>query len=182
MDNEVDQERILKGNPWIFRNSWLIVKPWDRETDPRILDFDHAPIWIQFWGLPPHCKTKAMGQHLGSLMGEVEASEIYEYPGKKMIIKVKVAINVHQPIPSGIHVGNPTDGTYWVDFRYERLPHMCFNCGFVGHADTLCRNRAPEADTLAPLGPWIRSSQYGRRKMEDKDKKFYNNPSQSPNF
>jgi hypothetical protein len=39
-----------------------------------------------------------------------------------------------------------------------------------------------EANTLAPLGPWIRSSQYGRRKMEDKDKKFYSNPSQSPNF
>jgi hypothetical protein len=36
-----------------------------------------------------------MGHHLGSLMGEVEASEIYEYPGKKMIIKVKVAINVN---------------------------------------------------------------------------------------
>jgi hypothetical protein len=115
-------------------------------------------------------------------MGEVEAFEIYEYPGKKMIIKVKVAINVHQPIPSGIHVGNPTDGSYWVDFRYERLPQMCFNCGLVGHADTACRNRAMEANTLAPLGPWIRSSQYGRRKMEDKDKKFYSNPSQSPNF
>jgi hypothetical protein len=99
-----------------------------------------------------------------------------------MIIKVKVAINVHQPIPSGIHVGNPTDGTYWVDFRYEKLPQMCFKCGLVGHADNLCRNRALEADTLAPLGPWIRSSQYGRRKMEDKDKKFYSNPSQSPNF
>jgi hypothetical protein len=123
-----------------------------------------------------------MGAHLGSLMGDVEASEIYEYPGKKIIVKIKVAINVHQPIPTGIHVGNLTDGTCWIDFRYEKLPQVCFNCGLVGHAMNLCRNEALKDDTLAPLGPWIRSTQYGRRKMADKDKKFYSNPSQSPNF
>jgi hypothetical protein len=91
MENVSDQDRILQGNPWIFRNSWLIVKPWNRETDPRTIDFDHAPVWIQLWGLPPHCKTKAMGQHLGSLLGEVEAFEIYEYPGKKMTLPQKRA-------------------------------------------------------------------------------------------
>ncbi|CAJ2651526.1 unnamed protein product [Trifolium pratense] len=182
MNNIEDQDRILHGNPWIFRNSWLIVKPWDRETDPKSLDFDHVPVWIQLWGLPPHCKTKAMGIHLGSLMGEVEASEIYEYPGKQIIVKIRVAINVHKPIISGIHVGNPTDGTCWIDYRYERLPQICFNCGLVGHEAKLCRNRTLNTDTIAPLGPWIRSTQYGRRKMEEKDRKFYSNPSHSPNF
>jgi hypothetical protein len=47
MNNIADHDRIILGNPWIFRNSWLIVKPWDRETDPITLDFDHAPIWVQ---------------------------------------------------------------------------------------------------------------------------------------
>jgi hypothetical protein len=182
MENVSDQDRILQGNPWIFRNSWLIVKPWNRETDPRTIDFDHAPVWIQLWGLPPHCKTKAMGQHLGSLLGEVEAFEIYEYPGKKMIVKIKVAINVHQPISAGIHVGNPTDGTSWVDFRFEKLPQVCFHCGLIGHSDKQCKNQAINMDTMAPLGPWIRSNQYGRRKMAEKDRQFFSNPSQSPNF
>ncbi|PNY00123.1 hypothetical protein L195_g023399 [Trifolium pratense] len=182
MNNVEDQDRILHENPWIFRNSWLIVKPWDRETDPETLDFDHVPVWIQLWGLPPHCKTKAMGHHLGSLMGEVEASEIYEYPRKQIIIKIKVAINVHKPILSGIHVGNLTDGTCWIDYRYEKLPQICFKCGLIGHEANLCRKQALNTDTLAPLGPWIRSTQYGRRKMEEKDKKFYSNPSHSPNF
>jgi hypothetical protein len=182
MDNVADQERILWGNPWIFRNSWLVVKPWDRETDPRTLDFDHVPVWIQLWGLPPHCKTKAMGMHLGSLMGDVEAAELYEYPGKKTIIKIKVAINVHKPIPTGIHVGNPIDGTCWIDFTYEKLPLVCFKCGHIGHMDKLCRNPPLNMDNLAPMGPWIRSTQYGKRKQEIKDQKFYSNPSHSPNF
>jgi hypothetical protein len=182
MSNPADQDRILHGNPWIFRNSWLVVKPWERGMDPHTLDFDHVPIWVQLWGLPPHCKTKQMGESIGALMGNVEAAEFYEYPGKKVIIKIKVAINVHNPITSGIHVGNPTDGTCWIDYRYEKLPQVCFNCGMIGHYDKLCRNQTLKLETLAPLGPWIRSTQYDKRKMEAKDKKFYSNPSHSKEF
>jgi hypothetical protein len=182
MDEPYDQNRILLGNPWIFRNAWLVVKPWDRETDFHIIDFDHVPIWIQLWGLPQHCKTKQMGESLGALMGKVETSEFYEYPGKKIIIKIKVAINIHNPIMSGIHVGNPIDGTCWIDYRYEKLPQTCFRCGMIGHIDKLCRNQALDMTTMAPLGPWLRSTQYGKRKMEEKDRKFYSNPSQAKNF
>jgi hypothetical protein len=83
-----DFERIILGNPWIFRNSWLIDQPWDRKTEPSSIDFTHAPVWIQLWGLPAHCKTKQMGNSIGSLLGNVEASEVYEYPGKRTIIKI----------------------------------------------------------------------------------------------
>jgi hypothetical protein len=182
MTDPADRDKILQGNPWIFRNSCLIVKPWDRNTDIQKIDFENVPIWVQLWGLPPHCKTKKMGESIGALMGKVEASEFYEYPGKKVIIKIKVAVNIHKPILSGIHVGNPTDGTCWVDYRYEKLPQVCFNCGLIGHMDKLCRNQALNLDTLAPIGPWIRSTQYGRRKTEDKDRHHYSNPSHGKNF
>jgi hypothetical protein len=141
MNRAIDQERILLGNPWIFRNSWLIVKAWNIQTDPTVEDFTQAPVWIQLWGLPPHCKTKKMGESIGNLLGKVEASEFYEYPGKKMIIKIKVAINVLQPIQSGILIGNHKDGTTWIDFRYERLPQVCFQCGILGHMEQLCQNQ-----------------------------------------
>jgi hypothetical protein len=61
MNNVTDQERILQGNPWIFRNSWLVVKPWDMEIDLHDLDFDNVPIWIQLWGLPPPLQNKKNG-------------------------------------------------------------------------------------------------------------------------
>jgi hypothetical protein len=115
-------------------------------------------------------------------LGQVEASEFFEYPGKRIIIKIKVAINIHNPITSGIHVGNPIDGTNWIDFRYEKLPQVCFKCGMLGHAENVCKNQALDLQTLAPLGPWIRSTQYGKRKMEDKDKKYHSNPSHSKDF
>ncbi|MCI43247.1 hypothetical protein A2U01_0064484, partial [Trifolium medium] len=63
-----------------------------------------------------------MGASIGALMGHVEASEFYEYPGKNVIIKIKVAIDIHNPITSGINVGNPIDGTSWINYIYEKLP------------------------------------------------------------
>jgi hypothetical protein len=37
-------------------------------------------------------------------------------------------------------------------------------------------------DNQVPLGPWIRSNQYGKRILEEKDKKYYSNPSRGSNF
>jgi hypothetical protein len=182
MDRIYDQERILLGNPWVFRNSWFIINAWDRQIAPSSMDFSHAPVWIQMWGLPTHCKTKDMGESLGKLLGKVESADLYEYPKKKVIIKVRVAINVSQPIQSGILIGNHRDGTHWIDYRYENLPQVCFKCGILGHEEKLCMNEAISMEGQAPLGPWIRSNQYGRRIREDKDKQFHSNPSQGKNF
>jgi hypothetical protein len=182
MDRKYNQERILLGNPWVFRNSWLILKPWDRQMDPKCIDFNHAPVWVQMLGLPAHCKTKEMGESLGSMMGTVETAELYEYPGKKMIVKVKVAINVYQPIQTGILIGNHRDGTHWIDYRYENLPQVCFNCGILGHEEKMCSNEALSMEGHARLGPWIRSNQYGRRMRAEQDRQFHSNPSQGKNY
>jgi hypothetical protein len=182
MDRKYDQERILLGSPWVFRNSWLIVKAWDRQLDPKCIDFSHAPVWVQMWGLPSHCKTKEMRESLGSIMGTVETSELYEYPRKKLIVKIKVAINVYQPIQTGILIGNHRDRTHWIDYRYENLPQVCFKCGMLGHEEKLCMNEAFYMEGHAPLGPWIRSNQYGRRMRSETDKQYHSNPSQGSNY
>jgi len=182
MDNIEDQEKILQRNPWIFRNSWLLLQPWDRITDPKSYIFDQVPIWIQLWGLPHHCKTKAMGKSIGSLLGQVSEAELYKYSGKKVIIKVKVDIHVRNPIIPGIHIGNTIYGTNWIDFRYENLPQMCFDCGLVGHPEKFFRNPKLEVEEASLLGPWIRFNIYCRRIIYPKDRKFYSNPIMAKNY
>jgi len=39
MDKEEDIHRILKGNPWIIRNCWLIVHNWNMNLDITTLNF-----------------------------------------------------------------------------------------------------------------------------------------------
>jgi hypothetical protein len=181
MDIDKDIQRALKGNPWMIRNSWFLVQSWDRQINPKNIDFHHAPAWIQIWGLPIHCKTVNMGKHIGSQLGKVEDVAIYDYPQKARIVKIKVGINIEEPIRPGMFIGNIKDGINWVDFRYENLPMFCFNCGLVGHNEDKCESPTqilPE-DGTNPRGPWLRSNFYGKRVHENRDKRFNSDPMKS---
>ncbi|PNX92807.1 hypothetical protein L195_g015949, partial [Trifolium pratense] len=85
-------------------------------------------------------------------------------------------------IQTGILIGNHRDGTTWIDFRYENLPQVCFKCGILGHSDKICQNEVMNMMESAPIGPWIRSNQYGRRVREEKDRQYHSNPSLSKTF
>jgi hypothetical protein len=181
MDSESDLQRAVKGNPWTIRNCWFVVHQWDRKISPNNMDFKHVQVWIQLWNLPIHCKTVNMGKHLGTQLGKVEDTGLYDYPQKARIVKIKVSLNVEEPIRPGLFIGNTTDGITWVDFRYENLPMFCFGCGLVGHSEDKCNNNTtplPEG-AVNPRGPWLRSNIYGKRVIEKRDKRFNSNPLQS---
>jgi hypothetical protein len=110
MDSDTDLQRAVKGNPWIIRNSWFLVHHWDRKINPNNMDFKHVQIWIQLWNLPIHCKTTNMGKHLGSQLGKVEEAALYDYPQKARIVKIKVNLNIEEPIRPGLFIGNTTYG------------------------------------------------------------------------
>jgi hypothetical protein len=88
MESEIDIQRVMKGNPWTVRNCWFTVHYWDRSINPKNIDFNQVPTWIQIWGLPIHYKTTTMGNHLGSQLGKVEESALYDYPRKARIVRV----------------------------------------------------------------------------------------------
>ncbi|MCI11719.1 DUF4283 domain protein, partial [Trifolium medium] len=85
MELDADIQRAVKGNPWIIRNSWFMVHPWDRQLNPTNIDFKYVPVWIQMWGLPIHCKTVNMGKHIGGQLGKVEDAALYDYPQQARI-------------------------------------------------------------------------------------------------
>ncbi|MCH91899.1 hypothetical protein A2U01_0012830, partial [Trifolium medium] len=163
MDLVQDIQRAVKGNPWLIRNSWFMVHTWDRKLNPSNIDFKHVPVWIQIWGLPIHCKTVIMGKHLGTQLGKVEESALYDYPQQARIVKIKVHLTVEEPIRPGMFIGNPKDGITWVDFINENIPMFCFTCGLIGHNEDKCDNiiqPVPEG-SVNPRGPWLRSDVYG---------------------
>lgn len=182
-EKEVDINRILKGEPWIIRNVWLKLYLWNRNTNIQELDFTHAPLWIQVWGLPLHCKTIAMGHQIGAQIGKLEEAAIYEYPNNAKIIKVKVQYNISNPILAGMYIDNENDEINWVDFRYENLPLFCFKCGLIGHSNDNCEEISTKLSTrtVNTRGPWLRSNVYGRRIHEKKENKFHSNPMKSVN-
>jgi hypothetical protein len=184
MENTDDFKRIIKGSPWILRNSWLVVKEWEGNIKIEDMDFRFVPIWVQLWGLPLQIQTKDMGKKLGARIGRVEESEIYLYPEKARVVKIKVHIDTQKPLKAGIRIGNTVDGISWVDFRYEKLPLFCFQCGLIGHSEDYCKRKGmiEHPNGVNPLGPWLRSNQFGKRIMDPKDRRFSSNPQKSPSY
>lgn len=97
MDKEQDLTRILKGNPWIIRNCWLVLHSWDRKINPSELDFSKIPLWVQMWGLPLHCRSICMGNQIGSQIGQVLDVGLYDYPDSARIVKAKILFDINSP-------------------------------------------------------------------------------------
>jgi len=105
---------------------------------------------------------------------------LYEFPEKGKIIKVKISFNISLPIRVDMFIGNEKDGINLIDFRYDNLHMFCFGCGLVGHNSENCRNPPLmfKGDTN-PRRAWLRSKNYGRRLVEEKEKTFNNNSKKS---
>ncbi|MED6124601.1 hypothetical protein PIB30_060463, partial [Stylosanthes scabra] len=70
VEKEADMRRILKGDPWLFRNAWLMVRKWERTTNPEEMVFLSAELKMQIWNLPEHCKTITLGKKIAGKVGE----------------------------------------------------------------------------------------------------------------
>ncbi|KAJ1384636.1 hypothetical protein SESBI_42352 [Sesbania bispinosa] len=52
-EDERESTRILNNSPWLFRNSWLVLKKWERGADINTMNFRTVEVKMQIWGLPP---------------------------------------------------------------------------------------------------------------------------------
>jgi len=121
-----------------------------------------------------------MGKALGSQIGEVLESAVYELSDKAKFVKIKMLFDVSHPIRAGMYIENQVDGVTWVDFRFENLPMFCFYCGLVGHIEENCTEKLEtgeeaDIDSVNPRGSWLRSNNYGRRIVEKSEKTFRSN-------
>lgn len=136
--------------------------------------FDKIKIWVQIWGLPSHCKTKAVCKKIAAKIRRIiEADVFISKTSKEVFLKAQVEYNVNNALREGWEIDHETDGLIWADIKYERLGTFCYQCGKVGHEEEYCAEANKEGLISMELGPWIKSSQIGIRlsqyKMSGKD-------------
>ena len=103
-----------------------------------------------------------MGECLGGSLGEVVKVDVREQ-GFSMgkFLRVRVDINISEPLCKGrmVRMGGPT--LVWVDFCYERLPIFCYWCGKLDNDDRDCPLWIQSKESLGPkdkqFGPWLRA-------------------------
>lgn len=69
--NVHDMERVKKGRPWTFDRNFSCLMEHEVVLHQRILFFYREMMWIQLHNVPFRGMTRAVGEKIGSLVGEV---------------------------------------------------------------------------------------------------------------
>lgn len=166
--NKKDKLRVLDMEPWTYRESLVLLAETLVGMDAREMEVGHCTFWVQFHGIPPFSMATLVARKIGSLIGrvmEVDKAEGDDCIGR--FLRVRLQLDVRQPLMRGAFVQFPDEGSKWVTFRYEYLPEYCFICGCLGHPSRICVEKLAEDRVPADTKKEILKSYAGLEAEED---------------
>ncbi|BFG14566.1 hypothetical protein CerSpe_008400 [Prunus speciosa] len=177
------RDTIMRGGPWTFNHSLLIMAPADGWQTPSKIPLRQQEFWVQAKGLPLVFMTRAMGKLIGDALGlhvVTDQSRRGECLGS--YLRIRVLLDVSRPLRRWLAVRLPDDsGTVeWVQLRYEKLPITCFLCGMMDHGEKECGlyTGGGRDDGDKPYGMWFQHDVLGPDYRKPKGRRFGLNSSE----
>ena len=111
--------------------------------------------------LPIGSFSRSVAKAVASIVGEVVESELGDGESEGCnFIKVRVAVKLSEPLCQGRQIVRSGGMESWVDFKYERLPNLCYWCERLIHHDKDCltqlKKRRANRDEEKHFGSWLR--------------------------
>ena len=161
-DNKTKVHNILANEPWNFDKHLMVLRRYDGVSNMQNMDFNLTPFWVQVHGIPMKFMNPTVAEGLCKTVGVVQNQSnlrTEEYGG---FMRVRVLVDISQPLCQGRVIALDDDKELWVSFRHERLPNICYWCGCLTHNDRDCERWIDSESTLEEFdkefGPWIRAS------------------------
>ncbi|MCI06737.1 hypothetical protein A2U01_0027797, partial [Trifolium medium] len=137
--HQLDMEAVLNGGPWTFDNNMLIVERVQIGMQIDNIQLNYVDFWVQIHNLPTGLMKERVGKTLANYIGS-----FLEYDKKNnssfwmQYMRVRVKVDVRQPLKKDTKVKNMAGEWCTVNFKYEKLGVFCFVCGIMGHAENKC--------------------------------------------
>jgi hypothetical protein len=102
----------------------------------------HADFWVQIHNLPAGFMQEKVGVKLANYIGTfMEYEKNNNSSFWRQYMRVRVKVDVRQPLKKGQRVRDKEGDWCMVNFKYEKLGVFCFVCGIMGHAENKCEVR-----------------------------------------
>ena len=141
----------------------LFIDRWPNSGDQIDANLSSFSCWVKAIGIPLHLLTEKNIRKIDGYAVEVEKVQFNtaQKAHWRNFIHFKATIHSENSISPGWFVpGNRRQ--IWVQFKYERLPIICYKCGLIGHKKLQCNAsqevvKDSEGKSIPLFGPWIQS-------------------------
>ncbi|KAM6587906.1 hypothetical protein CsatA_010511 [Cannabis sativa] len=174
-----DAMNVLARRPWFVCGALIVIMPWPAWLTPAEIRFDKTPLWVKIESIPPFYWNLSNLKEMAS-----RASPVYDLPPGiedaigMSSLRFRATIYLNKPIFSGFFLRRQKLKDLWIQYKYERLPKLCFKCGLLTHDQSICfktptvvkdgsgnfypmygiwlKSDAPERSTfISPLAKWF---------------------------
>jgi hypothetical protein len=138
----LDMEAVLNGGPWSFDNNTLVLEQVQLGMQVDQIPLFHVNLWVQIHNLPMGLMKEKVGIQLANYIGAfVEYDKNNNSSFWRQYMRLRVKVDVRQPLKKNTKVKNREGEWCEVKFKYEKLGVFCFVCGVMGHAENKCEVR-----------------------------------------
>ncbi|XP_026384248.1 uncharacterized protein LOC113279799 [Papaver somniferum] len=148
-----DYNTVITKSPWVLNEDLLLLEICNPEKLPHEYEFKYADFSIQIYGLSMSNQKIKMVEFIASKIGvpyPINPSEQAKWGG---FARVRVKIDITQPIRQELTFTLPSKKKCTVSLRYERLPRVCFFCCRFGHIMKQCPELSKECEKLGFFSP-----------------------------
>jgi 14-3-3 protein epsilon len=132
----LDMEAVLHGGPWSFNNQMLILERVGLGVQIENIPLYHVDFWVQVHNLPTGLMAERVGKTLANYIGSfVEYDKNNKGSFWREYMRIKVRVDIRQPLKKESRVKNQGGAWCTVHFKYEKLGVFCFVCGIMGHRE-----------------------------------------------
>lgn len=163
-DSKSEMEKVLAAEPWSFDKHLMVLQRYETETVVGEMKFNKVTFWVQVHDLPVRFWTRRIAEQLCKAIGTVNVMTDEAETEGENFMRVRVTIDISQPLCRGRVISLDSGKELWVSFKYERLPNLCYWCGRLTHDDRDCDLWVESEGSLSTeaqqFGPWVKAAPF----------------------